>query len=267
MNLFKTRKFKLVILPIAVAVLALVIITAARTAEADSKVRELIIKIEPDTGLYFVSTNDVMDLINGGSSQSVKDRSIASIAPAYIEQQLKQNPYVENCEAYSTPYGSLTIKINQRAPVLRIINYYGQSYYLDKKGVKIPFSDKFSPHVLVATGAILEKLTDSTKVSSTILLQALMISEIIMKDKLWKAQFEQLYVDNSGDWLLIPRVGNHTIVIGKAEFLDEKFEKLRQFYARALGSTGWDNYKCINLAFKNQVIGVRKETNDSNDVQ
>lgn len=267
MNLYKSRKFRFIVLPIVVGVIALVIITAARNADANNKVRELIIKIEPDTGLYFVSTNDVMDLLNGGSSQSIKERTIASLSPAYVETQLKLNPYVQDCEVFSTPYGSLTIKINQRAPVLRIINNTGENYYLDNKGVKIPFSDKFSPHVLVATGVIAEKLKDSTKVSTSILLQALLISELIMKDKLWKAQFEQLYVDNYGEWLLIPRVGNHTIVLGKAEFLDEKFEKLRQFYTRALGSTGWDNYKCINLAFKNQVIGVRKETNDSNDVQ
>ena len=89
-----------------------------------------------------------------------------------------------------------------------------------------------------------------------------MLSKIvhyIIHNTLWKAQIEQIYVDKSGLIYLIPKIGNHTIVIGDATNLDEKFSKLIAFYKNGLGTFGWDKYKTIDLRFKNQIVAKRKE--------
>jgi cell division protein FtsQ len=84
-------------------------------------------------------------------------------------------------------------------------------------------------------------------------------------------QFQQLYVDNYNDVILIPRVGKHSIVVGNGANLPEKFGNLRLFYDQGLKSTGWDRYKSVDISNLNQVVGthsgqesIQKATEKSN---
>ncbi|MEP7169164.1 MAG: cell division protein FtsQ, partial [Bacteroidota bacterium] len=76
----------------------------------------------------------------------------------------------------------------------------------------------------------------------------------IANDAFWNAQVEQIYVTEQSEIELIPRVGNHRIILGDASQLDEKFNKLMIFYKQGLNNTGWNNYNTINLKFTNQVV-------------
>jgi cell division protein FtsQ len=66
--------------------------------------------------------------------------------------------------------------------------------------------------------------------------------------------FEQIYVGDDFEIELIPKVGNHKILIGNIENLDDKFSRLLLFYKQGLMRKGWENYSVINLKFKNQVV-------------
>jgi cell division protein FtsQ len=80
------------------------------------------------------------------------------------------------------------------------------------------------------------------------------MAEFIRKDELWKAQIEQLYVNKDFEIELIPRVGNHRIVVGDATNIKAKLNKLKIFYSKGLSKTGWNEYSVINLKFANQVV-------------
>ena len=80
------------------------------------------------------------------------------------------------------------------------------------------------------------------------------LSTFITKDKFLKAQIEQIYVEPNGEFELIPRVGSHTILMGTADNLEDKFERLFVFYRIGLNKTGWSRYNIINIKFKNQVV-------------
>lgn len=80
------------------------------------------------------------------------------------------------------------------------------------------------------------------------------LSAFITKDKFLKAQIEQIYVDPNGEFELIPRVGTHTILMGRADNLEDKFERLFVFYRMGLSKTGWSRYNIINIKFKDQVV-------------
>ncbi|MEO8088452.1 MAG: cell division protein FtsQ, partial [Bacteroidota bacterium] len=64
----------------------------------------------------------------------------------------------------------------------------------------------------------------------------------------------QIFVDAAGDMELIPRVGNQTILFGDEKQMEEKFNKLYTFYKKGLSKTGWNQYKTINVTFKDQVV-------------
>jgi cell division protein FtsQ len=136
-------------------------------------------------------------------------------------------------------------------------NSYGETWFIDSTGAKIPYSGNFSADVLAANGFIHEKYQDSARVYSGVMKQLLKVANFIKNHPFWNQQFEQCYVDNFGDIILIPRVGKHSIVIGSPENLAEKMENLRIFYIKALKNLGWDKYSVINLKYKNQIVGER----------
>jgi cell division protein FtsQ len=80
------------------------------------------------------------------------------------------------------------------------------------------------------------------------------MAEFIRTDPLWHAQIEQLYVNKELEIELIPRVGNHRIVVGDVVDIKKKLDKLKVFYAKGLSNTGWNEYSVINLKFADQVV-------------
>ena len=49
-----------------------------------------------------------------------------------------------------------------------------------------------------------------------------------------------------------------TIVIGEVYNLESKFNKLMLFYEEGLSKTGWNEYKTINLKYKDQVVCTKR---------
>jgi cell division protein FtsQ len=80
------------------------------------------------------------------------------------------------------------------------------------------------------------------------------IASYVDKHEFWKAQIEQIFVTRDNEFILIPKVGNHIILFGSAEEVDEKFEKLFVFYKEGLNRVGWNKYSSINIKYKGQVI-------------
>jgi cell division protein FtsQ len=80
------------------------------------------------------------------------------------------------------------------------------------------------------------------------------LARFISGDSFWKAQIEQIYVNNQFEIELIPRVGSHIIEIGTAENIEEKFENLKLLYLEGFNKIGWNQYERINLKYKNQVV-------------
>ena len=68
----------------------------------------------------------------------------------------------------------------------------------------------------------------------------------------------QIYVDEKNNVELIPRVGNHNIILGDASDLENKLEKLMIFYKKGLSKTGWNEYSTINLKYKNQIVCTKR---------
>jgi cell division protein FtsQ len=90
--------------------------------------------------------------------------------------------------------------------------------------------------------------------NKTLLEQLFEVAMFTRSDELWGAQFVQYYVNEEGDIELIPRVGNHRIILGDTQNLKKKFDKLLLFYREGLKTTDWNKYNTINLKFADQVV-------------
>ena len=235
--------------------------------------RSLNININDDDEMFFVQKEDIKQLLKS-RGDAIIDQPVRSINIPQIEKVVNSHPSVESAEVYMDVNGGLNIDITQRKPLVRIINDSNETYYIDTGGKLMLLSDNYSARVLVANGKIHEPYAQrhvysidqiekrSGAKDSTILDDVFELAKYITKDAFWKAQIQQLYVNDNREFEMIPRVGDHVILFGDASDIDEKFHKLMTFYNEAMNKTGWwNNYSVINLKYKGQVVCTRREEN------
>lgn len=82
--------------------------------------------------------------------------------------------------------------------------------------------------------------------------------ENVENDDFWSAEVVQIVVTvaDSGalEVELVPRSGRHTILFGRLENIEQKFDNLLCFYRKGLGRIGWDKYKVIDVRYRGQVV-------------
>ncbi|CAN5404010.1 cell division protein FtsQ [soil metagenome] len=227
--------------------------------------KEISITVDDSLGNNFVQKEDISQLI-GDKFGKLTGKPLGSINISLLEKIIDGNPFVLKAQVFSTVDGKLVIEVKQRTPIVRVINNFHESFYIDDCGILMPMSEKFSAHVPVANGNIFNRETEQkirritgkeisdTSFSPTLLEKIFMVSDFVHTHEFWNAQIEQIFVDAAGDMELIPRVGNQTILFGDEKQMEEKFNKLYTFYKEGLSKTGWNQYKTINVTFKDQVV-------------
>lgn len=218
-------------------------------------VQSLEIIVLPKTSANFVDKNLIGDSIQIFVGNPL-GRTGSDINIQKLEAKLNHIPSVKKAEVYLGLDGVLKIKVEERTPIVLVHNNSNQDYYLDSQGIIIPnISNKFCD-VLVANGNIFNRMEGGKIINGETAKNVVAVAKFIAADSLWNAQFQQLYVDNYNDVILIPRVGKHSIVVGNRSNLPKKFENLRIFYGQGLKSTGWDRYKIVDISNLNQVVGT-----------
>lgn len=206
-------------------------------------------------GRYNFIERDEVDRILLEHGGGLVGRDLNDINIHKLENTLKANPFIEYAKVYADMDGIIHVQIRQREPVLRVINMANLHFYVDGKGLKMPLSENFTAKVLVVNGMIDEDFTGKVEeLSSKLAKDLFRIALFIKSDTLWNDQIEQLYVDMKGDIEMVPRVGDHKIILGDADSLQTKFRNLLVFYKKAIPKVGWDTYSTINLKYANQII-------------
>ena len=189
---------------------------------------------------------------------SLIGKRLTEINLVEVEDMINDIPLVANAEVYTSLTGKMKIHITQRSPILRIINSSNQSFYIDQTGVAMPVTPGSPSRVMVASGNIKIKYSDTLNINNSaensLLKNLYTLSSYIDNDPFLNAQVEQIYVTKIQEFELVPKVGRHLIIFGGIEDMENKFDKLMVFYHQGMNKTGWDKYKTINLKFENQVV-------------
>jgi cell division protein FtsQ len=212
----------------------------------------------------FMTKETILDYIHD-LDMKVLGEPVVNINTGQLESYLNEKENIRKSDVYFTANGNLHVIIDQRNPILRVINQKGQSYYIDGEGAIVPLSGNYSSHVLVATGEITESfevarakwLNCPGKIKPGMdltICEIYQLARFIHNDPFWDAQIEQIYVNRNGEYELIPRVGAHLILFGGYENYHEKFRNLKAFYKNGLNNLGWNQYLIINLKYDNQII-------------
>lgn len=250
------------------SVLAYILFTAGFAAKKAGEVECSTIEISlADTLNPLVSNNDILHLLENKRIE-VYGKPLNQINKYQIASNIASNiPFIKRVGVYPSYDGSLNIYLVLREPLIRVINKYQRSFYIDTEGYVMPLSRNFTARVLVATGEFHESAPSGlalpldsvyhNKSRRQPLKEVLSIVRFINEDEFLKAQIEQIHYQD-GDFLLIPKVGMHYIVLGDAENIVDKFFRLKAFYYKGFNNLGWQKYKVVNLKYSNQVICVKR---------
>lgn len=212
----------------------------------------------------FISESDILELMYS-PERNPTGKKLSDINMTMLESMVRSNPYVETAEVFSTIDGKLIIDIQQRTPLFRVLNISGEQFYVDTHGDYMPTSEAYTADVIIANGNISESFSDSSifnkKSSDKQIIHLFKIAGYLAGSDFWNAQSEQLFVNTEGDIELVPRIGNHRIIIGDSDNLENKFNKLFNLYQFGFLERGWNGYSEVNLKFSNQVVCTRSGNN------
>jgi cell division protein FtsQ len=217
----------------------------------------------------FVTQSDIIEYLRQ-PDMHVVGNPITAINTKILEQDLLDNHSVKNAEVFVNVNGEINVEVTQRKPIVRVINHKGESYYIDQEGAIMPLSSKYASHVLIANGNIMEpfEVNRTHRINcdekgeafekNKMICDLFKLCKFIDEHEFWKAQIEQVYVNDEMEFELIPRVGAHQIFFGDIRNYREKFRNLEAFYHQGLNHVGWNKYDKINLKFENQVICTKR---------
>jgi Cell division protein FtsQ. len=208
---------------------------------------EVVLKDSIQSG--FITRTEVTSLLMKKKQYPV-GKSMESVLCRALEDSLQKHPLIDEIECYKTPYGNVVIEIKQRIPMLRVMNNKGENYYIDNKGEIMPPEAKYIAHLAIVTGTV-----DRTFAKK----ELYDFARFLHDNPFWAAQIEQINVLSTKEIELVPRVGDHIIFLGKMKDFENKLQRLREFYKKALNKVGWNKYERINLEFSNQIICTKRE--------
>lgn len=166
-----------------------------------------------------------------------------------IEQTLALHPLVGKAQCYKTGGDMLRINLSGKVPLVRVLNNRGQDFYVDSHG-EILSQHSLAVQLPVATGNIDREFASK---------ELLEVVRAIDRSEFWKAQVEQINVTSDKQIELVPRVGDHLLILGTADNIEDKLERLMNFYEKGLDNVGWNKYRSISVAYENQVVCKKRK--------
>jgi len=212
------------------------------------KCREVVIQVMDSTDRQYVSAPEVMKLLQLNNLGLVGQR-LDQIRYRRVEYVVSVMRMVRRVECFSTNSGKVVIQIWQYSPILRVMQEQG-NFYVDATGQRLEISFNSAANVLVASGSIRD---------SVYIRRLYRMAVLLRKDPFWDAQIVQIFVKPNGEWILVPRVGDYEIEFGLPNDVEDKLERLKLFYEKALPKAGWEKYSSISVKYKKQIICTKKE--------
>jgi cell division protein FtsQ len=250
---------------VAGVALVFTLLVAAVTTSQDAVLKDVVVNIDYVGENFFIEQEEIEESVFDLGYH--RDSTLMmEIDPSNIEHLLENNAYISDAEVYKELNGKLHIDVSVRKPIIRVYNDLGFSVYIDQDGHIMPLSSKYASRTPIANGNLTmmlgafigENVYDLEKneahPEAWLLSDIYEVAATTAKDEFWKAQCNQIYINRDHEIEMIPRVGDHQILLGSADGLEKKLNKLKLFYEEGLSKTGWNEYKNINLKYTNQVV-------------
>ncbi len=234
--------------------LGLILLMAVARKKSDFA-RDTAVEVMPLAGgNKLISEGDVKQALLRSFGNTLEGTELRDLEVERMERELEKDPFVADAETYIDQQSNLHVRIEQRQPLLRILDKDGGNYYLDSDGAKMPPSKNFAARVLVATGNIPAYTIDFQKTRRNKLRDLFVLTKTLLEDPFFSGFIQQIHLNSNQEFMLVPLVGDQKIIIGSVRKLDEKLQRLKIFYKEGMPYAGWRKYSTIDARYAGQIV-------------
>lgn len=231
------------------------LVLSAVSRKKDSFAENLEVEVVPlADGAKLITEKDVKNALAKAFGNTLEGTQIRDLEVERVERSLEEDPFVLDANAFVDAQTVLHVRIQQREPLLRVLDNSGGNYYLDKNGAKMPASKNYAARVIVATGNIPPYTPDFQEKKKHKLKDLYALTNRLLADEFLANFIQQIHVNSAGDILMVPLVGDQKIILGTMSNLESKLRRLKIFYREGMPYAGWQKYETINLKFNGQVV-------------
>ncbi|MFP4089847.1 MAG: cell division protein FtsQ [Cyclobacteriaceae bacterium] len=234
--------------------LLLSIVAMTEKRRSNRLCQHVMIRIDDSYENYFISEQDVQLLMTNAGADHIVGKKFFELNLKELEQRVETNKYVHNAEAYRDVKGNLLVYAEQNRPIARLLRSDAPDAYISDEGEILPVSDKYTARVLLVSGAFSDKMIRQKIREHEETRRVFKLISYISEHELWKAQIAQMEISRDGSITMLPQVGKQLIEFGRAEDIQEKFDKLNIFYKQILPRKGWNFYEKVNLKYQDQIV-------------
>ncbi len=234
----------------------IVLFVIAWKAKEEKKCSSIQIElVGENTAALFMDEKEILQIIH---EQGVKEgQAIGELNLNTLEKYLKTIRWVKHVELFLDNAQVLQVKIEQRIPIARIFTASGNSFYIDKEGLQLPLKQLIVLRLPVFTNFPTDHQILS-KPDSLLLNDILHFTKAVQNDSFFMAQTAQVNIAVNGDFELVPSVGDHLVLIGSVENIEDKLNRLYTFYKKVWVQSGLNAYQVIDCRFDNQIVALKK---------
>lgn len=223
-------------------------------------INEIVVQIDQMEDVNdLVTTEDIHLYVTKELPNDILNQKINRIDFEMIERLLSKDSRIHNVEVFLDAKNDLVIEVIQRRPILRVMNYKSDQYYIDQSGHYIRKGDYRATRVPVVTGYVEDFAPNQELEDTPKLNDAYLITKTIRKDKVLTALIEQIHFEKNGRIILIPKIGTEKIILDHMDELDIKLGQLKTFYRELARTDSWGKYKEIDISYKSVVYGRNPE--------
>ena len=234
----------------------IVLFVVAWKAKEEKKCTSIQIElVGENTAALFMDEKEILQIIH---EQGVKEGlPIGDVNLNTLEKYLQTIRWVKNVELFLDNTQSLQVRIEQRIPIARIFTASGNSFYIDKEGLQLPLKQLTVLRLPVFTNFPSDQQKLS-KPDSLLLNDILHFTKAVATDSFFMAQTAQVNIATNGDFELVPSVGDHLVLIGSVENIEDKLNRLYTFYKKVWVQSCLNAHQVIDCRFDNQIVALKK---------
>lgn len=246
-----TRKVFRFVIGAVLVIIFMVALAAASNRQSNKTIKGLEVKLNDEQAYSFLQQKDIETLLLKNRHIDLGKASIASLDLKLMEDIALTNPWVAKADIYVDNRQVLSVNILQREPIARIFDLNGASYYMDSTLHTMPVSAGYAYAAPVFTNVPVLRQDSMNRVLQSKIAR---VSKVLQQDSFWQAQITQVAVQPDQTFVLIPLMGNQSILLGDTSRIEDKLKNLMAFYKQVSGKIGWDKYETLDLRFKGQVV-------------
>jgi len=251
------KRFFTIVLWCLVGGTGVALLVAAINSKNTSVCRGLVVEINDGAKGRFLNKKELESILENNGLKNLRNKKTASFNLLKIETMLRKNCWIRDVQIYFDNNDLLKIRVQEREPVARLFTMSGSSFLIDSSGMQMSLSERNVFKLPVFTGYPSEKFGSGKDSAMNRQIRDLAI--FLNQDPFWSCQIQEVHINASGNFLMIPLIGIHQIDFGDGSDFENKFHRLFIFYKEVITQTGFEKYVYINLAFANQLIATRKQ--------